>query len=54
MTPQSNYMTVSSTCYQKHGSEYGDSTRKDEISAIIYPVLGTIGAAYQLYLLLFG
>jgi len=54
MTTHSNYMTVNSTCYEIHDAKDCRPTLKEEIRAIIYPALGTLGAIYQLYLLLFS
>lgn len=54
MISYTNYMTVKKSCYavQSSDSRTTETTLKDKIISMIYPAMGTLGIAYQIYLLL--
>ena len=55
MIALTNYRTVNKRCYDlPEASSECEQTLKGKIETAIYPSIGTLGIAYQLYLLLFG
>jgi len=50
MTTLTNYATVSRSCYAGHDEK--ETTLKESIGSLVYPIMGILGIVYQLIELL--
>ena len=54
MISYTNYMTVNRSCYAVPSADYktAKTILKEKIISLVYPAIGILGIAYELYLVL--